>query len=284
MARAKEQAAELRERQRASSNSLSEDEGIVGDVAAFAEEQRQRESRARRENPDGALTAFDNGNNGLSTNDIPATERSPTAHSDGGYDADADLDEADEAEEVAPGGSYGSHARVRRGNSVGSLERRGRRRASSRDSRSSSRNSSSRGLRRSPISPATISGGGMSIGSLPNSDSKLVAPLPTSRRLSSETTTRPPPPPPNSVDIFEVVQCLQHAFGGDVNPSDFLPLCMLDACAPFFDVRKNLCLSRCKGSSRCPRRLPRISRPSSMFLEPAFSEFCFHVRVVCVRP
>eukprot|EP00750_Incisomonas_marina_P024569 INCI5128.1.p1 GENE.INCI5128.1~~INCI5128.1.p1 ORF type:complete len:1015 (-),score=158.96 INCI5128.1:479-3523(-) len=235
-ARAEEQAAELRARQRASSNSLSEDEGIVGDVAAFAEEQRQRESRAsekNQESADEALAASDYGNV-LPGNDMPITGRSPTSHSDGGYDADADLDEADEAE-FAPG-SVGSQARVRRGNSCGSLERRGRRRASSKDSRSSSRNSSSRGLRRSPISPGTLSGGGMSIGSLPNSDSKLVAPLPTSRRLSSETTARPPPPPPNSVDVFEVVQCLEHAFGGDVNPSDFLPLCMLDACAPFFDA------------------------------------------------
>ena len=221
---------------------MSEDEGIVGDVAAFAEEQRQRESRAsekNQESADEALAASDYGNV-LPGNDMPITGRSPTSHSDGGYDADADLDEADEAE-FAPG-SVGSQARVRRGNSCGSLERRGRRRASSKDSRSSSRNSSSRGLRRSPISPGTLSGGGMSIGSLPNSDSKLVAPLPTSRRLSSETTARPPPPPPNSVDVFEVVQCLEHAFGGDVNPSDFLPLCMLDACAPFFDVRFFACL------------------------------------------
>ncbi len=68
----------------------------------------------------------------------------------------------------------------------------------------------------------------------------------TSRRMSAETTPAKPAMPPNTVDMFEVVQCLVSAFCGDLKPSDFLPLCMLDVCASFLEV-----------SAKTARLLPR---------------------------
>lgn len=236
------------------SDSCSLSDGIVGDLAAAMEAEagealRQNAQQASVRDDDGSARA-ESGNLQLrdtgpadanvTDDSFPLTDRSP--HSDVGYDGDADEDA--ETVVAARVDTDGTVARRRRGSSSSTCGSRDRRRGST-GSRGSRGSPTGKILARASASSPTYHAG-----------SSLVAPRVEPRRLSSETTVKAALPPPNSVDIFEVVQCLEDAFDQNVTADDFLPLCMLDVCSSFFEVRicfrvTYQCLSRPTNQQSC---------------------------------